>query len=57
MEKVDPNIPVHSISSMNEIITRSLADRRFALELPGNFCGGRAYARRYRHLRRDGVLV
>ena len=37
VEKVDPNIPVHSISSMNEIITRSLADRRFALELLGIF--------------------
>jgi len=28
---------VHSISSMDEIITRSLADRRFALELLGIF--------------------
>jgi predicted permease len=37
VEKVDPNIPVHSISSMDEIITRSLADRRFALELLGIF--------------------
>jgi putative ABC transport system permease protein len=37
VEKVDPNIPVHSISSMDQIITRSLADRRFALELLGVF--------------------
>jgi predicted permease len=37
VEKVDPNIPVHSISSMDQIITRSLADRRFALELLGLF--------------------
>src|ERR1700723_2920802 len=37
VEKVDPNIPVHSISSMDEIITRSLADRRFALKLLGIF--------------------
>jgi predicted permease len=37
VEKVDPNIPVHSVSSMDEIITRSLADRRFALELLGIF--------------------
>jgi predicted permease len=37
VEQVDPNIPVHSISSMDQIITRSLADRRFALELLGVF--------------------
>ncbi len=37
VEKVDPNIPVHSISSMDQIIARSLADRRFALELLGIF--------------------
>jgi len=33
VESVDPNVPVHSISSMNQIIDRSVADRRFALEL------------------------
>jgi putative ABC transport system permease protein len=37
VEKVDPNVPVHSISSMDQIITRSMADRRFALELLGIF--------------------
>ncbi len=37
VEKVDPHIPVHSISSMDEIIARSMADRRFALELLGIF--------------------
>src|SRR5579862_6743236 len=37
VESVDPNVPVHSISSMDEIIARSLADRRFALELLGVF--------------------
>ena len=37
VEGVDPNVPVHSISSMDEIIARSLADRRFALELLGVF--------------------
>lgn len=35
--KVDPNVPVHSISSMDQIIARSVADRRFALELLGVF--------------------
>jgi predicted permease len=33
VEKIDPNVPVHSISSMDQIISRSVADRRFALEL------------------------
>ena len=37
VESVDPNIPVHSVSSMDQIIARSLADRRFALELLGVF--------------------
>ena len=37
VESVDPNIPVHSISSMDQIIARSLADRRFALQLLGVF--------------------
>jgi len=37
VEKVDPNVPVHSISSMDQIIARSLAERRFALELLGIF--------------------
>jgi predicted permease len=37
VEKLDPNVPVHSISTMGQIIARSLADRRFALELLGIF--------------------
>jgi putative ABC transport system permease protein len=37
VENVDPNVPVHSISSMDQIIARSVADRRFALELLGAF--------------------
>ncbi len=37
VESVDPNVPVHSISSMDQIIVRSVADRRFALELLGVF--------------------
>jgi predicted permease len=37
VEDVDPNVPVHSISSMDQIIARSVADRRFALELLGVF--------------------
>ena len=37
VESVTPNVPVHSISSMDQIIARSVADRRFALELLGVF--------------------
>jgi putative ABC transport system permease protein len=37
VETIDPNVPVHSISSMDQIIARSVADRRFALELLGVF--------------------
>jgi predicted permease len=39
VESVDLNVPVHSISSMDQIIARSVADRRFALELLGVFAG------------------
>jgi predicted permease len=37
VESIDPNVPVHSISSMDQIIARSVANRRFALELLGVF--------------------
>ncbi len=37
VESVNPNVPVHSISSMDEIIARTVADRRFSLELLGVF--------------------
>jgi predicted permease len=34
---MDPNVAVHSVSTMDQIIARSVADRRFALELLGVF--------------------
>jgi putative ABC transport system permease protein len=37
VESVNPNVPVHSISSMDQIIARSVANRWFALELLGVF--------------------
>ena len=37
VESLDTNVPVHSISSMDQIIARSVANRRFALELLGVF--------------------
>jgi putative ABC transport system permease protein len=33
VESIDLNVPVHSVSSMDQIIARSVADRRFALQL------------------------
>ncbi|HEY8716299.1 MAG TPA: ABC transporter permease, partial [Candidatus Acidoferrum sp.] len=37
VETINPNIPVHSVISMDQIIARSVANRRFALELLGVF--------------------
>jgi len=37
VESINLNVPVHSIRSMDQIIARSVADRRFALELLGVF--------------------
>ncbi len=37
VESINADIPVHSISSMDQIIARSVADRRFALQLLGVF--------------------
>jgi predicted permease len=37
VESITTDIPVHSISSMDRIIARSVADRRFALQLLGVF--------------------
>jgi putative ABC transport system permease protein len=33
VESINANVPVHSIRSMDQIISRSVADRRFALQL------------------------
>jgi len=37
VETLDPNVPVYSATSMDQIIVRSMANRRFALELLGIF--------------------
>lgn len=37
VETLDPNVPVYSATSMEQIIARSMANRRFALELLGIF--------------------
>jgi predicted permease len=37
VESMDANVAVHSVSTMDQIIARSVADRRFALELLGVF--------------------
>ena len=35
----DPSVPVYAVHTMDQVITKYLADRRFALELLGVFAG------------------
>ncbi len=39
VRSVDPDLPVYSVASMNEVLDRSLASRRFSAELVGGFAG------------------
>jgi predicted permease len=39
VQSVDPSVPVYAVRTMDEVITKYLADRRFALELLGVFAG------------------
>jgi putative ABC transport system permease protein len=39
VQGVDPSVPVFAVRTMDEVISRYLADRRFALELLGVFAG------------------
>jgi predicted permease len=39
VQSIDPNIPVFSVRTMDQIISRSMAERRFALQLLGIFAG------------------
>jgi putative ABC transport system permease protein len=39
VQSIDPNIPVFSVRTMDQIIARSMAERRFALQLLGIFAG------------------
>ena len=39
VQSVDPSVPVFAVRTMDEVITKYLADRRFALELLGVFAG------------------
>jgi predicted permease len=39
IQSIDPGVPVFNISSMNEVIERSLASRRFSAGLVGAFAG------------------
>lgn len=39
VESLNANVPVHSVSSMDQIIARSVADRRFTLQLLSVFAG------------------
>jgi len=39
IQSIDPNLPVFNVSSMNDILDRSLAARRFSADLVGGFAG------------------
>ena len=39
VHSVDPALPVYDVASMNELLDRSLASRRFAAQLVGGFAG------------------
>jgi predicted permease len=39
IQSVDPGLPVYDVSSMNDVIDRSLASRRFSAQLVGGFAG------------------
>jgi predicted permease len=39
IQSIDPGLPVFNVSSMNEILDRSLASRRFSADLVGGFAG------------------
>jgi predicted permease len=39
VESVDPKLPVYDVASMNEVLDRSLASRRFSAQLVGGFAG------------------
>jgi len=39
IQSIDPNLPVFNVSSMNDVVDRSLASRRFSADLVGGFAG------------------
>jgi predicted permease len=39
IQSIDPNLPVFSVSSLNDVLDRSLASRRFSADLVGGFAG------------------
>jgi ABC-type antimicrobial peptide transport system permease subunit len=39
VQSIDPGLPVYNVTSMNELLDRSLASRRFSADLVGGFAG------------------
>ncbi|MGA8232122.1 MAG: ABC transporter permease [Candidatus Acidiferrales bacterium] len=39
VEAVDPDVPVYAVRSMEDVVARSMAERRFALQILGFFAG------------------
>jgi hypothetical protein len=55
VQSVDPTLPVYDVASMNELLDRSLASRRFSAQLVGGFAGRGAAIGLDRNLRRAGL--
>jgi predicted permease len=39
IQSIDPSLPIFNVSSMNEVLDRSLASRRFSADVVGGFAG------------------
>ena len=39
IQSIDPDLPIFNVSSMNDVLDRSLASRRFSADLVGGFAG------------------
>jgi ABC-type antimicrobial peptide transport system permease subunit len=39
IQSIDPDLPAFNVSSMNDVVDRSLASRRFSADLVGGFAG------------------
>ena len=56
VQAVDPNLPLFGEQTMEDLVSASLAQRRFAMQVVGTVWRARALPGRYRYLRSDGVF-